>query len=550
MSRRRAGKAEFWFDKEAADDAVGFFEECLFHTKGKFAGQPFLLLDWERTIVRDLFGWKRPDGTRKYRTAYISVAKKNGKTALGSGIGLKLTCADGEQGAEVYSAAADKDQARLSFDGAVAMVEYSPALSERLAVYRNSIRYAPTRSEWKVLSSDAKTKHGPNPHGIIFDELHAQRTRDLFDTLTMATGNREQPLVFIITTAGEEEEGSIFCEVDDYADQVARGVIDDPSFYVYVCRADPKDDWTAEATWKKANPSYGVTVRREYFEEQLRKARVSPSKENAFRRLLLNQRVRAVTRFVDLERWDACMGKKTFHELERSLEGRRCYGGLDLSSKIDLTSLVLVFPPEDLDRGIFDVLAYFWTPEARVEIHEKATQVELGTWAAAGFLDTTAGEVIEYQCIRNRITGKGELGGADLELEVKPLAERFEIVEIAFDRWGATQIRTQLESDGIEMVEFGQGYISMSEPTKELERLTLAKRLHHGAHPVLRWCIDCLEVAQDPAGNVKPKKPDKRKTAKRIDGAVALIMAIARALASGAEASPPSVYEERGVLLL
>lgn len=533
------------FDQDAADRAVAFFEEVLVHTKGRFSGQPFTLLDWEKRILSDVFGWKREDGTRRYRKVYISVPKKNGKTAIGSGIGLYLTSCDGEQGAEVYSAAADKDQARLSFEGAKAMVMASPVLRERLTPYRNEIRYTPTGSFWKVLSADAATKHGPNPHGIIFDELHAQKSRDLFDTLSMGMGNRDQPLLFVITTAGEEEEGSIFCELDDYADQVLRGVIEDPSFYAFIARAPKDADWTEESTWEAANPSYGITVRREFFEEELRQARQSPARRNAFRRLYLNQRVRAVTRWIDLERWDENYGGVTFHELEDRLRGRLCYGGLDLSSKTDLTSLVLVFPPDDPDEGVYDVLPYFWSPEAKVASFEKATAAPYGDWAASGYLDTTAGEVIDYRCIRHRITGQAGL--EESELSVEPLAERFRVQEIAFDRWGALSIAPPLEDDGLTMVEFGQGYRSMSEPTKELERLTLAKRFRHGAHPVLRWNIDCLEVAQDPAGNVKPKKPDTRKTAKRIDGAVALIMALSRALQLGANPEPESRYDEQEV---
>lgn len=515
--------SEFWFDEAAADRAVHFFERFLKHHKGKWAGAPFQLLDWQRDrVIRPLFGWKRRDGRRRFRTAYIEVPRKNGKSTLAAGIALYLLFADGEFGAEIYSAAADRDQAAIVFDTAKTMVEMSPALRKRCEIYKRSIVVPKTRSVYRVLSAEAYTKHGINAHGIIFDELHAQPTRDLWDTLTTSTGAREQPLVVAITTAGYDRQ-SICWEQHEYARQVLEGVIDDPSFLAVVYAADEGDDWRDPKVWAKANPSLGVTVKLEYLRREAERAAQVPAYQNAFRRLHLNQWTQQETRWLDLAAWDACDGPVD----PKALEGRECYAGLDLASVADVAALVLVFPPQGDE--LYQVLPFFWIPEENMMERSRRDRVPYDAWVRDGLIRATEGNVIDYRQII-----------ADIEA----LGERFHIREIAFDRWGAFQVQQQLEGAGFTMVAFGQGFKSMSPPTKELLKLVLARKLAHGGHPVLRWMADNMVVDQDPAGNVKPNKAKSRE---KIDGMVALIMALDRAIR---HQQPGSVYERRGILVV
>ncbi len=515
---------EYWFDEQAAEMAVRFFERLLVHVKGEWAGEPFLLLPWQREIIRDLFGWKRPDGLRRYRNAYIEVPRKNGKSNLAAGIALYLLFMDDEPGAEIYSAAADRDQAAIVFDLAKRMVEASPPLETRSATFKNSIVVG-DRS-YQVLSADAYTKHGLNAHGVIFDELHAQPNRDLWDVLNTSTGARRQPLVVAITTAGYDRE-SICWEQHEYARQVAEGIIEDDSFYPAIFAADEADDWLDEAVWHKANPSLGATVKLDYLRREAKRALQSPAYQNTFRRLHLNQWTSQETRWLPMERWRAI----TTLVDAAALEGRACYGGLDLASSSDIAAFVLVFPPDDAD-GLYMVLPYFWIPADNIVERGRKDRAPYEAWARDGWLTATPGNVIDYAYIQQTI---------------ESLAERYDIREIAFDRWGATQISTALEGAGLTMVQFGQGYRSMSLPTKEMLRLVLGGRLAHGNHPVLNWMADNLVVDTDAAGNVKP---NKKKSREKIDGMVALIMALARALLHGQRKGGRSVYEERGLRTL
>lgn len=515
---------EFWFDEAAADRAVQFFEQYLRHVKGKWAGVPFELMDWQRDkIIRPLFGWKRMDGTRKYRVAYIEIPRKNGKSTLAAGIALYLLTADGEPGSEVYSAAADREQAAIVFETAKAMVEASPALRKRAQIYKRSIVVPKTRSSYKVLSADAPTKHGLNAHGIIFDELHAQPNRELWDVLTTSTGAREQPLVVAITTAGYDRN-SICWEQHDYARKVLDGIIDDPSFFAYIAAANEDDDWTDPKVWAKANPGLGVSVKQEYLEQECKRAKEVPAYQNTFRRLHLNQWTQQETRWMDMTAWDASAGLLRDHELP----GRIAYGGLDLSSTTDISAFVLVFPPDESGGG-YRVLPTFWMPEDTMREHQKRDRVPYDVWVREGWIKTTPGNVINYGFIRR---------------EINRLANIYNIAEIGADPWNATQLLVDLEGDGFTIVAIRQGFASMSAPTKELMNLVLAKKLIHGGNPVLRWMADNLVVKTDPAGNIKP---DKAKSTQRIDGIVALIMALDRAVRNE---NKPSVYEDRGILTL
>lgn len=520
--RQRKRDGEFWFDDVAANRAVEFFERFLRHVKGKWAGSWFELLPWQRDeIIRPLFGWKRPDGTRKYRTAYIEIPRKNGKSTLCSGIALYLLFADGEPGAEVYSAAGDRDQAAIVFEAAKEMVLASPALKKRAQVFKRSIVVPATASSYKVLSADAPTKHGLNAHGIVFDELHVQPNRELWDVLTTSTGAREQPLVVAITTAGYDRN-SICWEQHEYARKVLDGVIDDPSFFAYIAAADEDDDWRDPRIWAKANPGLGVTVKMEYLEQEARRATEVPAYQNTFRRLHLNQWTQQEKRWLDLATWDATAGLV----VPERLKGRKCYAGLDLASTTDIAALVLLFPMED---EVLEVLPFFWIPEENIRERENRDRVPYSTWVRQGLVIPTSGNVIDYGAIRKKINDLGSV---------------YNILEIGHDPWNATQLALDLEGDGFTMIPIRQGFASLSPPTKELLNLVLSKRLRHGGNPVLRWMADSMVVKTDPAGNIKP---DKSKSTARIDGIVALIMAIDRA---ARHQETKSVYEERGILTL
>lgn len=516
-----ARRGEFWFDKAAADHAVVFFSRYLRHVKGKWAGVPFVLEPWqEHGIIRPLFGWKRADGTRQYRRAFIAVPRKNGKSTLAAGIALYLLFADRESGAEVYSAAADRDQAAIVFELAKSMVEASPQLKKRSQRFKRSI-VGPRASSYKVLSADAPTKHGLNAHGIIFDELHAQPNRDLWDVLTTSTGAREQPMVVAITTAGYNQS-SICYEEYAYAKQVHAGAIKDPSFFPFIAEADVKDGWADPAVWEKANPGMGVTVRREYLEEEAKRAKESPAYQNTFRRLHLNQWVQQSTRWLDLAVWDR--GNRLI--LEESLRGKECYAGLDLSSVSDLTAWVMAFPAEG-DPEALAVVARFWCPQARLESGKYRDQYQ--AWARGGFLTPTPGDAIDYAFVRAQIIDD---------------AQRFRLVDANVDRlFQAHQLAQELTEEGLAIFGMGQGFTGMAAPMSEFHRRVLAGKLWHGGNPVLRWMVDNLAVKQDPAGNLKP---DKASSQGKIDGVVALVMAIDRAMRH--EGS--SVYESRGIVAL
>jgi phage terminase large subunit-like protein len=512
----------FVFDKRAADVAVAFFDRLLRHTKGEWAGQPFTLQGWQRDdIIRPLFGWKRKDGSRRYRQAYIEIPRKNGKSTLSAGIALALLLMDNEPGAEVYSAAADRAQAAIVFDEAKRMVENSPSLSRFAEPYRREIRVPKINGTYKVLSADAYTKHGLNAHGIVFDELHAQPNRDLWDVLNTSTGARRQPMMVMITTAGYDRN-SLCWEQHEYARQVLNGNVDDQAYFAYIAAADEGDDWTDPVIWAKANPGLGVTVKVDYLQAECDRAKQVPAYQNTFRRLHLNQWTTQESRFLDMTYWDAC-GKPL-----PDLAGRACYGGLDLATTTDIAAFVLVFPPHE-DGEPFWVLPRFFIPQDNMIERVRRDRVPYDVWQRQGLLVATPGNVIDYTYI---------------EAEIARLAAQYEIREIAFDRWGAAQMSQRLTDADMVMVQFGQGYASMSAPTKEMLRLVLSQEIGHAGNPVLRWMADNMAVQQDAAGNVKP---DKAKSTQRIDGMVAAIMALDRATRNMGETS---VYEERGIRTL
>ena len=514
---------ESYFDEKAAGKAERFFARLLHHVKGEWAGRPFELLPWQSDqVIRPLFGWKRPDGSRKYRTCYVAIPRKNGKSTVSSGVALYLLFSDGEPGAEIYSAAADRLQAGIVFDAAKQMVESSPELRSRCKIYKREIVIEKTGSVYRVLSADAATKHGLNAHGIIFDELHAQQNRDLWDVLATSTGARRQPITLAITTAGYDRN-SICWEIHDYASKVRDGIIQDDTFLPVLFGADQTDDWTVPATWKRANPSLGSTVKLDYLEQECRRAQEVPGYENTFKRLHLNIWTEQATRWLPIEKWD--QGGEPF-DLS-SLDGQQCWAGLDLASTTDIAALQLAWPVGD------EVFTWGWyfVPEDRIADRSRKDRVPYDVWARQGFIESTPGNVIDYEFIRAK---------------VHELAERFPIREIGFDRWNASSIVTALTSDGFTMVPIGQGFVSMSAPAKELEKLVVSGKLRHGANPVLRWMASNVCVRQDPAGNLKP---DKASSGEKIDGIVALCMALSRLMVSD-QTDISDHYAKEGLMIL
>ncbi len=520
-------KEDSTYSKDLADYAVSFIE-CLTHTKGTWAGKPFKLLDWQEQIIRDLFGVVKPNGYRQFNTAYIEIPKKMGKSELAAAVALLLCCGDNEERAEVYGCAADRQQATIVFNVAADMVRMCPALNRRVKILASQKRiiFLPTNSFYQVLSAEAYSKHGFNIHGVVFDELHTQPNRKLFDVMTKGSGDaRMQPLYFLITTAGTDTH-SICYETHQKAVDILEGRKIDPTFYPVIYGAKDSDDWTDPKVWKKANPSLGVTVQMEKVKAAFESARQNPGEENAFRQLRLNQWVKQSIRWMPMEKWDAC----GFQVNEEELEGRVCYGGLDLSSTTDLTAFSLVFPPLD-ESDKFRILPYFWVPEETLSLRVKRDHVPYDVWEKQGFIKTTEGNVVHYGFI---------------EKFIETLGERFNIREIAFDRWGAVQMVQNLENMGFTVVPFGQGFKDMSPPTKELMKLVLEQKIAHSGHPVLRWNMDNIFIRTDPAGNIKA---DKEKSTEKIDGAIATIMALDRAIRCGNQ-NTGSVYDARGILFM
>ncbi len=520
-------KRGYYFDKRAAEDNELFFSELLVHTKGEWAGQPFILSPWERKIVRQVFGWKRSsDGTRKYRTVYIEMPRKGGKSTFASGLGLLLTFFDGEPGARVYSAAGDRDQAELVYDDALEMVEMSPELRSRSEPMKRAIFVPDTFSRFQAISRESGTKFGINAHGIIIDELHVHKTRDLYDTLMTSMGARRQPLAVIITTAGWDRT-SICWEVHEYAKKVRDKVIDDPEFLPVIYCAEPEDDWTDPKVWHKANPGLGEIVSEEYLRKECERAQNIPGRQNVFKRLHLNLWTDQAKCWIPLADWDAC---EVDISLEEGLARASCYGGVDLSSTRDLSSLGLTFPPSKEDEK-WASLQRFYMPADNVQKRVKEDRVPYDQWIDEGYIIPTPGNIVDQDFIRKDIEKLG------LQVTLK---------ELAFDRWNSTYLMTQLMEDGLTCVPFGQGFASMSSPSKEFETLIISRMIEHDGNPVMRWQMGNVAMKEDPAGNIKP---DKDKSSEKIDGVVASIMSLGRAMFHS-EIVQPSVYEGRGVLTI
>lgn len=515
-----------WFDPPSGERACTFIERYCRHVEGEWTGQLIELdPDCQRPILSAVFGWMRADLSRRFRTAYIEIPRKNTKSTTGAGVGLFLTVADDEGGAQVYSAATKKDQAKIVHGAAWKMVKASSGLKKFAKTFRNNISCERLGSKFEPLGADSSTLDGLNTHGAIIDETHAHTDRHVYDVITTSTGARRQPLIWVITTAGVYDPESIGWELHERAVQILEGVIEDDSFFAIIYAADENDDPFAPETWAKANPMLGVSVKFDYLAEQAARAKTTPSFYNTFLRYHLNRWTQQVTRWIPVEAWNACQRVVD----PEQLKGKLCVGAFDLSEKLDITAMVLCFPMEDY----FAFLFQFWCPEERIMERAKKDRVPYDAWARDGWLVPTPGNVVDYSF---------PIAAA------KQAAKDYELVELAYDPWNATQTALDLQTDGLTVVEHRQGYASMSEPSKEFEKIITAGQIAHrtprGIDPVMRWMLSNVAIKSDPAGNIKP---DKSRATGRIDGVIASVMALGRAIQHQHQ---PSVYETRGLQVI
>lgn len=487
-----------------ADRAVRLINQ-LTHTKGVFAQQEFNLRPWQVKILKQLFK-TRPDGLRQYRTCLLMLPRKNGKTELAAALAIYFLLFDGEIGGEVYSAAADKDQASLVFNVAAQMVRNDPELEAQCEIIDSQKRIVHRRSGsfYRAISAEAYSKHGFNASVVIYDELHAAPNRELWDVLATSQGARSQPLMLAISTAGYDRH-SILWELYTHAKKVLENPGLDPTFLPILYEAPVDADWTDEAVWKQANPALGDFRSLEEMRTTAVRAKEIPAQENTFRRLYLNQWTEQASRWIQMPAWDACGVAQSAASFRASLRGRKCYVGMDLASTKDLTALVAVFPDDD---G-FDVLPLFFVPQGSIRERVNRDRVPYDQWARDDWLISTPGTVVDYEVVRQHL---------------QEWAAEFDLRMIAYDPWNATDLVTRLEKqDGFLCVAMRQGFASLSAPTKSLEKSILSKTLRQNGHPVLRWNMGNISVETDAAGNLKISK---KVSTERIDGAAALVMAV------------------------
>lgn len=496
-----------------------FFRKRLRLSTGQYLGRPFDLRPFQRSIIRTLFGVMRQDGTRQYRTVLLELPRKNGKSELAAGIACKLLFADGEPGAQVYSAAADRLQAAIVYNVAETMVELDPVLRARARVTasRRNIAVPQTRSFYRVVSADGRRQHGLNPHGVIFDELHTQRDRKLWDAMKMGSGARRQPLIFAITTFGVPDEAPVWAELSEYARMVRTGEEKNDSFLSVCFAADTNDDYDDPATWQKANPALGDFLGIDEFREAWKIAKKLPSEWTEFLRYRLNVAVQEAARWLPLGPWDA--GRESW--TEDDLAGLECCGGLDLSTRRDITALAWAFRMPD---GSMRYLWRFWLPEENVPL-------PLRPYVTSGHIRTTPGNAVDY---------------ADVERQVIEDTTKFRVRSLAYDEWNAAQLAQNLTGAGVPMVRVRFGLQSMTQGSKEFEAQYVEGRMRHNGNPVMRQMIQAVSLRSDQSGNICPAKPDRLKSHKRIDGVVAAILAL-----DGWLRGPGgSVYDDRGLLVL
>ena len=512
---RAAVEAGCYIDLSYAERVRDFFRTCLVHSKGEWAGKPFELLDWQwNDIIAPLFGWRRPDGTRRFRRAWIEVPKKNGKSTMVSGIALYMLLADGEAGAEVYSCAVDRDQAGIVFNEAANMVKKSPYLEDVIQVNASQklMKFDQTDSKYEALASDSDSSEGKNASAVLCDEVHAWRDPAFFDSLIYSGRARRQPLFLCATTAGDDITG-VGGQEHERAENVLNGSDLSQHVFVYIAAAPEVEpgDWKNPELWFKANPSLGITIPVDALAEDASEAEKSPRKLVAFQRYTLNRWMGKVKQWFTHDVWDAC-GEKFDPKM---LEGAICYGGIDLSQKRDLSSVCWCFPVDNL----FYFLWRNYIPKDLVYEKEKTDKASYQAWIDGKFLRTTPGTSIEQETIRQDILEDVGEGGS------------YQLAEAGYDPYNAENLcNQQLHRDsGLQMVPIQQSMSNMGPPSTELEALVKQKRIRHGGDPVVRWCIGGCAVDPDRNENIRPIK---RASTTRIDPIVAMVMALGRAMAN------------------
>ncbi|MFH1806838.1 MAG: terminase TerL endonuclease subunit [Pseudomonadota bacterium] len=513
-------KRGLYFSIPRADHAMEFFPKYLRHSKGEFGNQPFKLSDWQMFTTSVLFGWVYADTLlRRFIYAYLEVPRKNGKSTYLAGLGLYMFVGDGEPGAEVYSAATKADQAKIIFTEAQNMVRKSPALRKRIQSMARHLEHPRSASVFRYISADAKTQDGLNSHCNLVDEVHAHKDGMLIEVLETGIGARRQPLHLEITTAGNNPY-SICRQHHDYTVKVITGVLEDDSWFGFICSIDKGDDPFVESSWRKANPNWGVSVRTDTFEKIVAKAKASPAAKAVFMRLRLNVWGQTEEIWLDIDQWTDC---EIVYDRE-SVRGRRCYLGLDLSSVSDITALVLVFPSET-DGEPVKILPFFFVPSATIDTRAEDRAVPYGEWEHLGLIRRTEGSATDYDAIELMTIGNPDEG-------IKGLKDEFEIVEVAYDRMFAGQIIQHFEAAGLVCVSVGQGMYSMAAPCRELERLVINHGIAHDGNEVMTWMVSNTAVKVDEHDNKKPVKPDSRKDMRKIDGVVAMLMALGRMISA------------------
>lgn len=516
--RKRWEFLDYYFDEKAAQNAVEFFPKYLKFTSGRWAGKPFKLEGWqENDIIRPLFGWKRADGTRRFRRAFVWVPRKNGKTELAAGIALLLLLGDGEFGAEVYSIASDKDQARIVFNKATSMVSFSGVLQNDLETLKTSIYCPAINGSFKPLSGSAKGKHGLSMSGLIGDEMHEWTQLDLYQFVHDSIGARDQPLEFLISTAGLL--GGVGEEFWKECMNILDGSLDDTETLIVIYAAEETDDWALESTWFKANPNLTVSKNISTMRADAKRAAMSPRLENAFKCYHLNIWAEQSVRWLPIDSiddagnrygWNYCKGKSNWKKFDKQLRGKYCYAGIDLSSIADLTAIIYWFP---IQKGLKKpkCVARFFKPKDLIKAHTKRDKLSYDKWVDDGALIATPGNVIDYGFVKKTLYKD---------------AERFDIQNIGVDKFNATQFTIDVAEHGMKIEFFGQGFVSMNPASKELERLVISGGFNHGDHPILSRHAKVVTVMTDPAGNIKP---NKAVSTQRIDGVVGLVEAIGMA---------------------
>lgn len=534
-----------YYSQERADRIVTFFNNLKF-TKGDFAGQPFRLEKWqENKIIRPLFGTVWENGTRCFNTAYISTARKNGKTEIGGGIAAYMLTADGEKGGEVYSCAGDKEQAAMVYSATETMIGENPELRRvcKIIPSQKRIVHLPTKSVYRVLSADADLKHGFNPSCVIYDELHVAKNRRLWEALSTGQGARRESMLIALTTAGNDFN-TICGEQYLHAKKILRGDVFDPTYFVFIAEAIERDengnvidDWKDEETWKKANPNYGVSVFPLKMKSEFMSAMANPANENSFKNFKLNMWTQSITRWIPKEIWE---NKNIDVVGEEALIGRDCIGGLDLADTTDIAAHVLVFPyfietevdnKKELALEKMLVKPKFWIPKENMEIRSDRDRVPYRMWEKSGLLTATEGNVIDYRVI---------------EKYLKDIGTKYNVYDTGYDPYNATQIVQNLTEAGLKMTPVRQQMGGLTMATKQLEVWVREKKIHHYNNPVLDWMLSNVQIRRDSQGNIMACK---KKSTNKIDGIAALIDAVDRLMRQlKPQKKIESVYAKRGMI--